>query len=155
MNCTLEVQKKIILVMLGLVISFPLITYSNEKIMISRNNYAELGVPVGPYVHATKHNGLLYSSGLTAFGTSAEDGNISEQTKEIFRQLEVILTAEQSGLSKLIKVTIFVKDLDDLAKLRDILFEIYGDNIPASSVIEVKRLFSPKVKIEIEAIAAY
>ncbi len=154
----LEVLKNnliLVILVLVLVISLPLISHSNEKIMISRSNYAELGVPVGPYVHATKHNGLLYSSGLTAFGTLAEDGNISEQTREIFRQLEVILAAEQSGLNNLLKVTLFVKDLDDLAKLRDILFEIYGDNIPASSVVEVKRLFSPKVKIEIEAIAAY
>ena len=57
---------------------------------IDRINYQELDEPVGPYVHAVKHNGVLYLSGLTAFGTPAQDGNCGEQARAIFDQIEKI-----------------------------------------------------------------
>ncbi|HED33598.1 MAG TPA: RidA family protein [Gammaproteobacteria bacterium] len=122
--------------------------------MVIRNNYSQLQAPVGPYIHAALHNRVLYTSGMTAYGTAADGASTGEQTKEIFRQLRVMLEEENSGLDKLIKVTIFVRDLSILDSLRIILFEIYGEHIPASSVVEVKSLFAPSVEIEIEAIAA-
>ncbi len=122
--------------------------------MLTRKNYNQLQTPVGPYAHATIHNDVFYSSGMTAYGTPADDGSISEQTQEIFRQLSIMLQVEHSGLNNLIKVTIFVTSLSEIIELRSTLFEIYGEHIPSSSIIEVKNLFAPTVKIEIEAIAA-
>jgi 2-iminobutanoate/2-iminopropanoate deaminase len=122
--------------------------------MLARKNYSQLHPPVGPYVHATIHNGVFYSSGMTAFGTSADNGSVNEQVLEIFRQLNIMLQSENSSLKNLIKVTIFVTDLSVIIDLRETLFETYGAHIPASSIVEVKNLFSPSVKIEIEAIAA-
>ncbi len=122
--------------------------------MIIRKNYEKLQTPVGPYVHATSHNGVLYTSGMTAYGTTADNGTVSEQALEIFHQLNIILQAENSSLKNLIKVTLFVTDLSLLIELRATLFEIYGDYIPASSIVEVTSLFSSSVKIEIEAIAS-
>ncbi len=122
--------------------------------MLIRTNYNKLPAPAGPYVHASKYNGVFYSSGMTAFGTPAAGGDVVEQTHEIFRQLNIMLQAENSGLDKLIKVTLFITDLSAIKELRASLFEIYGDHIPASSVVEVNTLFSPSVNIEIEVIAA-
>ena len=51
---------------------------------IERKNYPQLSEPVGPYVHAVKHQGVLYLSGLTAFGTSAQSGSAAEQVGVIF-----------------------------------------------------------------------
>jgi len=57
-------------------------------------------------------------------------------------------------LNRLIKVTLFVSDISQLVTVRETLFEIYNGEIPASSAVEVSKLFDPRVKIEIEAIAA-
>jgi len=119
-----------------------------------RHNYETLGLPLGPYVHSVTHQNTLYTSGLTAFGTKAERGTISEQAQAIFTQLELIAEQQSTSLKHLIKVTIFVTDLTDIDKLRDYLFEFYGENLPASSLIKIDSLFSPDLLIEVEAILA-
>jgi len=121
---------------------------------ITRNNHAEIGEPVGPYTHSVTFDNQIHTSGLTAFGTDAIDKNIAFQTKEIFKQLKILLKKENSGLNRLIKVTLFVSDITQLSVVRETLFEIYNGNIPASSAVEVSTLFDPRLKIEIEAIAA-
>ncbi|MCJ8311487.1 MAG: RidA family protein [Saccharospirillaceae bacterium] len=121
---------------------------------ITRKNHTQLGEPVGPYTHCVKFNNQIYTSGLTAFGTDAIDKNIVDQTKEIFKQLDILLKSENSGLNRLIKVTLFVSDITLLSTVRDTLFDLYNSDIPASSAVEVSNLFDPRVKIEIEAIAA-
>jgi len=121
---------------------------------IQRNNYEILGLPIGPYVHSVTHHNTLYTSGLTAFGTQAEQGTITEQAHAIFTQLELIAEEQRTSLQSLIKVTIFVTDLTDIDKLRDFLFEIYGESLPASSLIKIDSLFSPDLLIEVEALLA-
>jgi 2-iminobutanoate/2-iminopropanoate deaminase len=121
---------------------------------IERKNYKALGDPAGPYSHAVSYGNTLYLSGMTAFGTKEEMLDIGSQAKAIFEKIDVIAKAEGSGLENLIKVTIFVTDLDEIEKLRDTLFLVYGKNIPASSLVHVAGLFSSNLKIEIEAIIA-
>jgi len=132
---------------------FSTLAHSGHTMTINRTNHAELGEPVGPYTHSVAFNNVIYTSGLTAFGTDAIDKDISAQTQEIFRQLDVLLKNENSGLNRLIKVTLFVSDISQLVTVRETLFEIYNGEIPASSAVEVSKLFDPRVKIEIEAIA--
>lgn len=127
---------------------------AENTMTITRNNHSELGKPVGPYTHSVAFNNQIYTSGLTAFGTDAIEQDIAGQTREIFKQLEVLLKNENSGLNRLIKVTLFVSDITLLSAVRETLFDIYNGNIPASSAVEVSNLFDPRVKIEIEAIAA-
>lgn len=119
---------------------------------VQRINYAELGEIAGPYVHASLHKHTLYTSGLTAFGTQAQTGNICEQASVIFSQLSLIATRQNITLASLIKVTIFVTDLSNIGLLRQTLFNIYGDHLPASSLIKVDALFCDDLKIEVEAI---
>ena len=121
---------------------------------LKRINFHELGLPVGPYTHAAIHERTLYTSGLTAFGTDAQSSAIDQQARAIFAQLEIIALRQHSSLENLIKVTIYVTDLADITTLRDTLFDLYGDHIPASSLIKIESLFSSELKIEIEAIFA-
>lgn len=121
---------------------------------MERKNYPALGDPVGPYVHAVEHNGFLFLSGLTAFGSPAQKGSVSEQAEAIFSQIASIARAEQVGLDAIVKVTIFVTSLDEFAALRETLFRIYGTALPASSLVRVAGLFSPDLKIEVEAVLA-
>ncbi|XXJ18442.1 RidA family protein [Desulfovibrio caledoniensis] len=121
---------------------------------IQRTNIPELPAPAGPYVHAVRHGDTLYMSGLTAFGSDAESGPIEEQAREIFRQMGLIASAHGSGLENLLKVTAFVTELDRVGPLREALFDIYGDNLPASSLVRVAGLFADGLKIEVEAVLA-
>ncbi|CNI95694.1 RidA family protein [Yersinia vastinensis] len=117
-----------------------------------RRNYSELGEVKAPYVHSVRHNNTLYISGLTAFGTAAQQSGIAIQAEEIFCQIREIASAEGADFSALIKVTIFITSFDEINELRTVLYRNYGDHLPASSLVEVSRLFSPDLKIEIETI---
>jgi 2-iminobutanoate/2-iminopropanoate deaminase len=119
---------------------------------IQRLNYDELGEVLGPYTHSVIHKNTLYTSGLTAFGSSAQAEGIEIQTREIFSQLNHICHTHNVTLKNLIKVTLFVNDLNEMDSLRTTLFDLYGSDIPASSLIKVDSLFSADLKIEIEAI---
>lgn len=119
-----------------------------------RKNYPQLGEVKGPYVHAVRHGETLYVSGLTAFGSAAQQAGIADQAEEIFRQLHLIADAEGASLHALLKVTIFVTALDEIDRLREVLYRNFGDHLPASSLVQVSQLFSPDLNVEIEAILA-
>jgi 2-iminobutanoate/2-iminopropanoate deaminase len=121
---------------------------------VERKNYPHLARPVGPYVHAVKHGGFLFLSGLTAFGSPAQGRSVAEQADAIFAQIISIAEAERSSLSSLVKVTIFVTSFDGVTQLREVLFRHYGSNLPASSLVQVAGLFSTEINIEVEAILA-
>lgn len=121
---------------------------------IERKNYPALGEVKAPYVHAVKHNNTLWISGLTAFGTPAQKADIAEQSEAVFTQIKTIASAEGIDFSRLIKVTIFITSFAEIDALRQVLYRHYGDNLPASSLVEVSRLFSTDLKIEIEAVFA-
>ncbi|MBZ0057102.1 MULTISPECIES: RidA family protein [unclassified Leclercia] len=119
-----------------------------------RKNYPELGEVKAPYVHSVRHGNTLYISGLTAFGTPAQHQGIAEQAEEIFSQIRKIIAAEGADFSSLIKVTIFITSFSEVNALREVLYRNYGDHLPASSLVEVSRLFSPDLSVEIETIFA-
>lgn len=119
---------------------------------VVRKNYSEVGEVKAPYVHSVRHGNTLYISGLTAFGSEAQHAGIAEQAEEIFSQIRKIVSAEGTDFSTLIKVTIFITSFEDIGPLREVLYRNYGEHLPASSLVEVSRLFSPDLKIEIEAI---
>ncbi|MGJ0479835.1 RidA family protein [Pantoea agglomerans] len=119
-----------------------------------RKNYPKLGEVKAPYVHAVKHGETLYVSGLTAFGTAAQQGNIAEQADVIFEQLKSVAAAENTSLAALLKVTIFITSFTEISALREVLYRHYGEHLPASSLVQVSGLFSADLRIEIEAIFA-
>ena len=113
-----------------------------------------LGPAVGPYSDGVKHNGFLYLSGLSAFGSSAQGQPVAQQIDQILSMIEKVAQAEGTSLRSLVKVTIFVTDMSDLAAVRAVLFKHYGKELPASSLVRVAGLFSPEVNAEIEAVIA-
>lgn len=117
-----------------------------------RINSVKLGESAGPYSHAVRYDNTLYTSGMTAFSTSAEKEDVSSQLHAIFHQLSVLCIEQKTSLKKLIKVTIFITDPDDVSAIRNTLYEIYGEHLPASSLVQVKALFSETLKVEVEAV---
>ena len=108
---------------------------------------------IGPYSQATLVDGWLFTSGqipLTPAGELA-GGDIESQTEQVFRNLEAVLAAAGASLADVVKTTVFVKDLNDFARLNAIYEKNFGAHKPARSTVEVARL--PRdVLVEIEVI---
>jgi 2-iminobutanoate/2-iminopropanoate deaminase len=120
----------------------------------NRKNYPHLAQPVGPYVAAVKHNGLLFLSGLTALGSSAQGRGITEQADAIFKAIASVARTERTDLRSLVKVTMFVTSLQFVRELRAALSQHFGDYSPMSSLVQIGKLLSPDVLVEVEAVLA-
>ncbi|MDM5329468.1 RidA family protein [Neobacillus sp. CF12] len=109
---------------------------------------------IGPYSQGIIVNNLFYSSGqipLTAEGVMIESG-IKEQTHQVFKNLDAVLTAAGASFETVVKATVFIKSMDDFAAINEIYGEYFSMNKPARSCVEVARL--PKdALVEIEVIA--
>lgn len=111
--------------------------------------------PIGPYSHAVLAGNTLYISGQIAL--DAQSGNlvndtIEAETHQVMKNLQAILETAGMGLSDVAKCTIFVKDLNNFAKINEIYGSYFTQNPPARETVEVSRL--PKdVNVEISAIA--
>lgn len=128
---------------------------SMNEVSVTRVSYPQvLGPAAGPYSDGVKHNGFLYLSGLTAIGTPAQGRPVAQQVDQVLTIIENVAAAEGTSLRSLVKVTIFVTDLSDLAGVRAALSRHYGPNLPASSLVRVAGLFNPDLNAEIEAVFA-
>jgi 2-iminobutanoate/2-iminopropanoate deaminase len=110
---------------------------------------------IGPYSQAIKANGFVFTSGQIALDPSTQQvvtGDITAQTDRVLRNLSEILEAAGSGLSKVIRCTVFLKDMDDFAAMNVVYGKYFSSGPPARSTVEVARL--PKdVLVEIDVIA--
>jgi 2-iminobutanoate/2-iminopropanoate deaminase len=110
---------------------------------------------IGPYSQAVKTGNLIYTSGMIpidpATGTLV-DGGIEVQAERTLMNVKALLEASGSSMDKVIKTVVFIKNMDDFAKVNEIYAKFFTSNYPARSCVEVARL--PKdVLIEMEAIA--
>ena len=108
-----------------------------------------------PYSQAIKANGLVFVSGqlgLTPGHAEMAGDTIEDQTRQVFDNLEAILTEAGSGLDRIVKTTVFLMSLDDFQGMNSVYAERVGDTPPARSTIEVAGLPSGAL-VEIEAIA--
>ena len=112
--------------------------------------------PIGPYsqaIHATGE--FIFTSGQIALIPETNellDAGIAQQTRQVIQNLEAVLTAAGSGLSKVIKTTVFLKNMDDFSQMNAEYASFFGTTKPARSTVEVSRL--PKdVLVEIDCIA--
>ena len=115
--------------------------------------------PIGPYSQAVKltmdSHQMLYTSGQVAIDPKTGNfitGGIKEQSKQVMENLVALLNEAGSDLSKVIKTTVFIKDMNDFAAMNEVYAEYFGESKPARSTVEVARL--PKdALVEIEVIA--
>ena len=111
---------------------------------------------LGPYSQAIRANGMIYCSGqipINPVTGAIEAVTIEDQTAQAISNLRNVLEKAGSALSKVVKTTVFIKDMNDFAALNKVYAEMFGDTKPARSCVEVARL--PKdVLVEIECIAA-
>ncbi len=113
--------------------------------------------PYEPYLlsQAIKAGPFVFVSGQAGYD---DDGNIvqggfSAQGEQAFHNLNRALTAAGSSLEKVVKVTIFVTDMEQFSHVVDLRRKYFSAPYPADSIVEVRALYTPEAMIEIEAIA--
>ncbi len=124
----------------------------NKKII--RTEKAPL--PIGPYNQAVSINNLVYTAGQIPIDLKTNNicpGGIAEQTRLVILNLKAVLEAAGSSLDKVIKTTVFLKDMNDFAAMNVVYGEFFkAESAPARSTVQVSRL--PKdALVEIEAVA--
>ncbi|MFP4505436.1 MAG: RidA family protein [Cyclobacteriaceae bacterium] len=115
----------------------------------------EAPAPIGPYSQAIKTNGMLYISGQIAIDAGSGElinDNITEETHQVMKNLEAILRAAGSSFDKVVKCSIFIKNMGDFATINEAYGQYFRQQPPARETVEVSGL--PKnVNVEISCIA--
>ena len=109
---------------------------------------------IGPYSQAIELNGMVYTSGIIP--VVPETGEIpagsAAQAKQALTNLSNLLLAAGTNMDKVVKTTVFIKEMNDFGAINDVYKTFFTTDFPARSCVEVARL--PKdVMLEIEAIA--
>ncbi len=111
--------------------------------------------PIGPYSQAVAVNGTLYVSGQIPIDRSTGNlisGSIEEETEQVMKNLDFILQEAGSGFGKVVKCSIFIKDMNDFARINEVYGSRFQSNPPARETVQVSEL--PKgVNVEISCIA--
>jgi len=111
---------------------------------------------IGPYSQAVISNGFVYTAGQIPMNPKTgkvEASDLEGQVRQVLDNLSAVLEAANSSLKEIIKLTVFMVDLNDFAILNNVFKEYFPEDPPARSAVQVSRL--PKdVLVEIEAIAA-
>ena len=110
---------------------------------------------IGPYSQAILTDTMLYCSGqipLTPQGVMVE-GDVTAQTIQVFENITAVLAAAGSSFEKVVKVTVFLADMNDFAAMNAVYGTFFTVNPPARSTVQVARLpRDAKVEIEITAL---
>jgi 2-iminobutanoate/2-iminopropanoate deaminase len=115
-----------------------------------------LAEPISHFTDAVLAGRTLYVSGLVATdarGDVVGKGDVVEQTRQIFRNLKLILDGAGAAPSDVVKVTIFMRDVNRRPDINPVRKEFFGEHRPASTLVEVSRLVSDDLLLEIEAVA--
>jgi len=110
---------------------------------------------IGPYSQAIRAQGLIFTSGQIAIDPASAQivaGDVSAQTDRVLKNLSAILQASGSTLEKVLRCTVFLKNMGDFAAMNEVYGRYFKQSPPARSTVEVARL--PKdVLVEIDVIA--
>ncbi len=112
---------------------------------------------IGPYSQAViePNSGLVFTSGQIAIDPSTGEivsGDVADQARQVFENIKNVLAAAGVDFDHVLKATVFLKDMEDFAKVNEVYSEYFKGAFPARSAVEVARL--PKdVLVEIETIA--
>jgi 2-iminobutanoate/2-iminopropanoate deaminase len=110
---------------------------------------------IGPYSQAVKANGFLFISGQVAIDPKTNqlvEGDIRAQTERVLENLKGIAEAAGTSLDRVVKTTVFLKDMGEFAAMNEVYARYFPKDPPARATVEVARL--PRdVRVEIDLIA--
>ena len=116
---------------------------------------AGINEPVSHYTDAVRWGDLLFVSGiapLDAEGRLVGGDDAVKQTRQIFENMKRILAAAGAGFADVLRVTVYLTDIADRARINPVRQEYFGKTRPASTLIEVSAFVVPGMKVEIEAV---
>ena len=110
---------------------------------------------IGPYSQAVISNGWAFLSGqipLDPATGQVVDGDVAAQTARVFENLKAVLEAAGSSLDRVVKTTVYLKDMGEFARMNEVYATYFTANPPARATVEAARL--PRdVRVEIDCIA--
>ena len=110
---------------------------------------------IGPYSQAIRANGFLFVSGQIALRPDTKElvpGDTAQQTQRVLENLKGIVEAAGSSLDKVVKTTVYLKDMADFTAMNEVYARYFTKNPPARATVEVARL--PRdVRVEIDLVA--
>jgi len=110
---------------------------------------------LGPYSVAVQTGSLVFASGQVGLDPASNtivDGGIEAETRQALTNLKAVLEASGSSLASVVKTTVFLRDINDFARMNAIYGEFFVEKFPARSTVQVAAL--PKnAAVEIEAVA--
>jgi len=110
---------------------------------------------IGPYSQAVAAGGFVFCCGQIPVDPATGqivDGDVAAQTERVLKNLEAVLNAAGSGLSKVVKTTVFLKDLNEFKSMNEVYARFFPQDPPARSTVEASRL-PLGARVEIDAIA--
>jgi 2-iminobutanoate/2-iminopropanoate deaminase len=115
-----------------------------------------LADPISHYTDAVVAGDLLFISGLVGVdrhGALVGSEDVAAQARQVFANMRAVLDEAGCSFEDVVKVTVYLTDVDDRPKINPVRQEVFGDARPASTLVEVSRLAVPGAKVEIEAVA--
>ncbi len=112
--------------------------------------------PISHFTDAVRAGALLFVSGIVAVdadGRLVGGDDVVEQTRQVFRNMGEVLAAAGCAFADVVKVTVFLTDIDDRPRINPVRQEVFGDARPASTLVEVPRLALEGARVEIECVA--
>ena len=115
---------------------------------------AGLSEPLSHYTDAVSWGDMLFVSGVAPLDGEGHlvGDDAAAQTRQIFENMKRIIDAAGAGFRDVLRVTVYLTDVDDRKAINPVRQEYFGDARPASTLIEVSALAIPGIKVEIEAV---
>jgi len=111
--------------------------------------------PLGHYAQAVRFGDLVFvtgCTGVTADGQIVAD-DVVEQTRQVFRNVQVILAAAGASFSDVLKVTTYLTDVGDAPLINPVRQEVFGETRPASTLVQISALAVAGARVEIDLVA--
>jgi reactive intermediate/imine deaminase len=113
-------------------------------------------VPISHYADAVRAGDLLFVSGCVPVdedGQLVGSDDVVAQARRVFENIREVLAAAGARPADVVKVTVFLTDVDDRPAINPVRQEFFGEARPSSTLVEISRLAIPGAKIEVEAVA--
>jgi 2-iminobutanoate/2-iminopropanoate deaminase len=117
---------------------------------------AGLAEPISHFTDAVRAGNLLFVSGFVPVdgdGRLVGGDDVVAQVRQVFANLGAVLAAAGATFADVVKVTVYLTDIADRARINPVRQEVFGDTRPASTLVEVSALVVPGAKVEIDAVA--
>jgi reactive intermediate/imine deaminase len=116
---------------------------------------AGLPEPISHYTDAVRAGDLLFVSGCVPVDANGNlvAGDVVTQARQVFQNIALVLEAAGAGFGDVVKVTVFLTDIDDRRAVNTVRQEVFGATRPASTLVEVSKLAIAGARIEVDAIA--